>query len=190
MKLKDEGKKRAIDEKTLDIVFDKGIAGIKMAVLAKDVGISPSTLYVYYKNKEDLIVSLFTTIIKEQMTISKNENQLDLPFKLRLKKMWLQWLHFGVNNYKEMGFIEQVKQSPYYVKIPSKVKEEKTELGVELLEEGKLKGVIKNIENELHVAVISAILSQTVKLILSKELSLNEKNSDKMFSFVWDAIKT
>ena len=56
MKLKDTAKKEAIVAETIDIVFRKGFSGIKMAELARLVGVSPSTLYVYYKSKEDLIV--------------------------------------------------------------------------------------------------------------------------------------
>ena len=63
MKLKDEAKRQAIIEKTVDIVFEKGFAGIKMADLARKVGVSPSTLYVYYKNKERYYRKEFAHVI-------------------------------------------------------------------------------------------------------------------------------
>ena len=65
MKLKDNNKEIAIIEQTLNIVYETGIAGVKMSKLAKQVGISPSTLYVYFETKENLIVSIGLKILKD-----------------------------------------------------------------------------------------------------------------------------
>ena len=190
MKLKDESKKQAILEKTIDIVFEKGFAGVKMAELARMVGISPSTLYVYYKNKEDLIISISTELIKNVSQSSNKVVKDDLPYKLTLKAVWLYWLNFGVNNSKEMSFLQQLKQSPYYKLIPREIKDEKAKLINDLLELGKKEGLIKKVNNEVLSAVIGSIMGETVKLILTKNIKLNEKDNDLMFSFVWDAIKS
>ncbi|MDY8136028.1 TetR/AcrR family transcriptional regulator [Aquimarina sp. 2201CG5-10] len=190
MRVKDETKRLAIIDHTLAIVFEKGFAGIKMADLAKRIGISVSTLYVYYKNKEDLIVSIATELIEQGSKRSSKSITNDLPFKLKLKTMWLYWIDFSVNHNKEMSFIMQVKQSPYYDKVPEGVKETKNRLGKELLELGKSEGLIKNINNEILESIIGAVLFETVNLILNKKLELNQKDTDLMFSFVWDAIKS
>lgn len=190
MKLKDESKKIAINQKTLDIVFEKGIAGIKMADLARNVGVSPSTLYVYYTSKEDLVISLFTELMEEQTSANRSQLALDLPYKLKLKKVWLHWLNFSINNFKEMNFIKQVKQSPYYDKVPSKVKEEKLGLSTELFNLGKEQEILKRIDNSILEGIVGALLMQTTTLILNKDLDLNEENTDMMFSLLWDAIKS
>jgi len=190
MKLKDESKKIAINQKTLDLVFEKGIAGIKMADLARKVGISPSTLYVYYKSKEDLIVSLFAELMQEQTIANRSQLALDLPYKLKLKKVWLHWLNFSINNFKEMNFIEQVKHSPYYDKVPTQIKEDKLGLRTELFNSGKEQQILKNIDNLILEGIAWATLVQTTTLILNKELDLNEKNTEMMFGLLWDAIKS
>lgn len=190
MKLKDESKKQAILEKTIDIVFEKGFAGVKMAELARMVGISPSTLYVYYKNKEDLIISISTELIKNVSQSSNKEVKEGLPYKLTLQAVWLYWLNFGVNHSKEMSFLHQLKQSPYYKLIPREIKDEKAKLINDLLELGKKEGLIKKVDNEILSAVIGSIMGETVKLILTKNIKLNKNDNDLMFSFVWDAIKS
>ncbi|MEM9824797.1 MAG: TetR/AcrR family transcriptional regulator [Bacteroidota bacterium] len=51
MKPKDPVKERKIMEVTLDIVHQKGLMGVKMSEVAREVKISHSNLYIYFKNK-------------------------------------------------------------------------------------------------------------------------------------------
>lgn len=190
MKLKDASKKAAIKAKTIDIVYDKGFAGIKMANLAEMVGVSPSTLYVYYKNKEDLIVSVATDLIHSISQESNNEVKESLPFKLKLKTVWFYWLNFSVNKSREMSFLQQLKQSPYYQLVPAETKDAKMHLANSLLDLGKKEGLIKDVDNEVLGAVIGSLLSETSKLILNKKLALKKNDNDLMFSILWDAIKS
>lgn len=189
MKLKDGAKKEAIVEKTLDIVYQKGFSGVKMAELARLVGISPSTLYVYYKSKEDLIVSICSELINKGSENSEREIQKDLPYKLKLKTLWLFWVSFSINNAKEMSFLMQVKQSPYYDKLSDAVKENKYKLGFELIDLGKKEALIKNLDSEIIAAIMTAILSETVKLIINKTIKFDEEDLNMMFLTFWDAIK-
>lgn len=190
MKLKDESKRLAIVSKTVDIVFDKGFAGVKMAELARKVGVSPSTLYVYFKNKEDLIVSIAAELIKNASNNSNKEIKEELPFKLKLKGVWLYWLNFSISNSKEMSFLQQVKQSPYYNLVPDEIKDEKALMANSLLDLGKREGLIKKVDNEVLMAIIGSMLAETSKLILTDREKMTNSFTDLMFSFVWDAIKS
>lgn len=190
MRIKDDIKRSSIIHQTLDIVYKDGLSGIKMADLAKRVGVSPSTLYVYFKNKQDLIVTITSELIEQEAINSAKEITDDLPYKLKLKTLWLFWLNFGVNHSKEMSFLNQVKQSPYYGLVPELVKESKMKLGLELIELGKKEGLLKNINNEIIVSVFEAMLKETVSLVMNKEFILDQRNIDLMFSLVWDAIKS
>lgn len=190
MRVKDATKQLAIMENTLDVVFEKGFAGLKMADLAKRLGLSVSTLYVYYRNKEDLMVSIAVDLIARETLRSEKEISENLPYKLKLKTLWVFWINFSINHRKEISFLEQLKKSPYYDKIPVSVKENKSKLAMQLIDLGKKEGLLKNIDNNIHFAVIGAIMGETVKLIMDKKLDMNKKNIDLMFSTVWDAIKS
>tara|TARA_B110000003_G_C16625400_1_gene524707 strand:+ start:946 stop:1518 length:573 start_codon:yes stop_codon:yes gene_type:complete len=189
VKFKDESKRLLIIDKTLDLVLLEGVAGLKMAKLAKEVGISPSTLYVYYKNKDALIISIFTDIIKEQTKISKKQLNTDLAYKIKLKTIWRQWLKFSVTNFKEMNFMEQVKQSPYLEKIPTQIITEKQGLSDTLFKVGKEQELLKNIDDEILTSIIGSMLKVSSELIIKNKISLNKKDTDMMFAFLWDAIK-
>ena len=161
-----------------------------MVSIAGMVGISVSTLYVYYKSKEELITSLYLDIFTKRIEISKKESGTKEPFKIRLKRKWLSSVNFGINNRKELNFIKQIKQSIYYDDILKQIKDEKQHLFDLIFEEGKRNLLIKDVDTKILISVFMASIEQTVALILSKDLPLKSKNTDLMFSFFWDSIKS
>ena len=58
MRVRDPGKEHAIRERALDMIVAHGFDGLSMQKLAKAAGVSPATIYIYFKNRDDLIVSL------------------------------------------------------------------------------------------------------------------------------------
>ncbi|HOZ87501.1 MAG TPA: helix-turn-helix domain-containing protein, partial [Bacteroidia bacterium] len=59
MRIRDENKEAAIRKKAIEMIVNEGFDGLSMAKLAKAAGVSPATIYIYYKNREDLLHQLF-----------------------------------------------------------------------------------------------------------------------------------
>ena len=188
MRVKDEMKRKAIRKGALEIVRVKGIVGIKMAELARKVDVSPSTLYVYHKSKEELLITLYLEIFNERLNLSKSTINEELPIKLKLKKKWLSSVKFNLTNSDEVTFIEQMKQSPYYNKIYNEIKQDKPILFDNLLKDGQRQEIIKNIDCKILMAVFISSVKHTAQLVKRKEISLNS-DADLMFSLLWDAIR-
>ncbi|MHA7944184.1 TetR/AcrR family transcriptional regulator [Formosa sp. 3Alg 14/1] len=189
MKQKDELKREAIINETIAIVYDKGFTAVKMARIAKKVDISPSTLYVYFKSKDDLIQTIATDLLKKLTDIGQDQLKSELPYKLKFKAIWIFYINFGINNRKEVSFIHQVKQSPYFEMIPKEIRQLKSTFIFDLLDEGKRQGLIKNLDNTILSVLLEAFMNETVKLIDTKTLELNEADTNTMFALAWDAIK-
>ena len=62
MRTKDEQKKEALLNATVKLVNEIGFASASVSKIAKEAGVSPSTLYVFFKNKEDLLLSTYIDI--------------------------------------------------------------------------------------------------------------------------------
>lgn len=58
MKKKDDSKIVKIQEATAQIILTEGIAKVSTVKVAKLVGIAQSNVYLYFKNKNDLLLSL------------------------------------------------------------------------------------------------------------------------------------
>ena len=51
MRTRDEKKEHAIRRRALEIIVERGFDGFSMQKLAKAAGVSPATLYIYFKDR-------------------------------------------------------------------------------------------------------------------------------------------
>ena len=54
MRTRDENKQDLIREKGLEMIVKEGFDGFSMQKLAKAAAVSPATLYIYFKNREEI----------------------------------------------------------------------------------------------------------------------------------------
>lgn len=59
MRPKNLEKEASIRAKALVIISEEGLENLSMQKLAKAAGVSPRTIYIKYKDKEDFLVRLF-----------------------------------------------------------------------------------------------------------------------------------
>ena len=59
MRYKDEHKKEAIYEATILLLNKEGFSSTSMSKIAKHAGVSASTIYIYFKNKDDMLKKLY-----------------------------------------------------------------------------------------------------------------------------------
>lgn len=189
VKLKDYNKEIAIIDHTLDIVFETGIAGVKMSKLAKRVGISPSTLYVYFETKEDLINSIGLKIISEIDESLETALSAADTFEQKFRAKWFNMLQFHLNHEKELNFIEQWRQSPFFSENSKKIFNSKGNSKSMLFQSGRDQNLIKNLDDHIIHAILSGMAKQFVGLIKMGALTLDQTSMDLTFSIVWDAVK-
>jgi TetR/AcrR family transcriptional repressor of multidrug resistance operon len=88
MRIRDENKEVTIREKAMEMIVKEGFDGLSMHKLAKAAGVSPATIYIYYKNREDLLQMLFKEAQKAFAdTALKNFD----PNASLEDGLWLQW---------------------------------------------------------------------------------------------------
>ncbi len=121
MRMRDEKKEERVRQKALELIVKEGFDGFSMNKLAKAAGVSPGTLYIYYKDKEDLILCLGQEIGKKmtEATFKGFDKEMDLETGL-----WIQWKNraeFYLNQPLEMEFYDQLKVSPFKDKMDNSV---------------------------------------------------------------------
>ena len=73
MRIKDINKQEAIISATVELVNEIGFVSSSVSKIAKKANVSPATIYIYYKNKEDLLISTYVEIKKKMsLAIFKN----------------------------------------------------------------------------------------------------------------------
>ncbi len=68
---KEEAQKRILEVATR-VILEKGFPNVKMDDIAKEAGISRPTLYLYYKNKEDLLLAVVTSLINDDIFLFRD----------------------------------------------------------------------------------------------------------------------
>ncbi len=112
MRIRDEHKEFAIRERAMEMIVAQGFDGLSMQKLAKMANVSPATIYIYYKNREDLLNSLYNTVNETFAQVAlKNFN----PKASLEDGLWLQWknrMKFIMEFPTYYQFFEQFRNSP------------------------------------------------------------------------------
>ncbi|HZX74142.1 MAG TPA: TetR/AcrR family transcriptional regulator [Cyclobacteriaceae bacterium] len=112
MRTKDESKEQAIREKAIEMIVKDGFEGLSMQKLAKEANVSPATIYLYFKNKEDMLNQLYMGI--EQ--IFSDEILRDFNPEMSLEEgLWIQWKNRFAYSRRypyNFTFMEQFRSSP------------------------------------------------------------------------------
>ncbi|WP_018626892.1 TetR/AcrR family transcriptional regulator [Niabella aurantiaca] len=112
MRPRDDAKEARIRQKAIELIVKLGFDGFSMQKLARAAGLSPSTLYVYFKNREDLLLKLYAGVQEKFERDALTGFSETLPFE---EGLWLQWKNRFKNickNPLEYRFFEQFRNSP------------------------------------------------------------------------------
>lgn len=112
MRTRDENKEAAIREKAMEMIVEEGFDGLSMQKLAKAAGVSPATIYIYYRNREDLLNSLYNEVNNTfaEVALKKFNPELSLE-----EGLWVQWknrMKFIMEYPVYFKFFEQFRNSP------------------------------------------------------------------------------
>lgn len=68
-----DDKRQRILEAAVKVFAKKGYHGAKVAEIAKKAGVADGTIYLYFRNKEDILVSLFDEVMEEHIAQARAE---------------------------------------------------------------------------------------------------------------------
>ncbi len=189
VRYKDEHKKESIIKATIKLVNDIGFVSSSVSKIAKEASVSPATIYIYYKNKDDLLVSTYIEIKKKiGMALLKDFDDT-LPLRDILLRSWKNGFFYIAENPGLFQFTEQFSYSPYGEMVDKKDVEKYFEPIVKVLQTGVEQKIIKNVNFDILTTFIFfpvMILSNTR---LCSNFEINEDNIETAFSLAWDAIK-
>jgi TetR/AcrR family transcriptional regulator, multidrug resistance operon repressor len=112
MRTRDINKERAIRDHALKMIVKSGFDGLSMQKLAKAADVSPATIYIYFKDREDLILQLFTEASKKMTEATLKDFDPLMSFSEGLKVQWMNRARYCMANPDEMHFLEQIRHSP------------------------------------------------------------------------------
>ncbi len=189
MRVRDESKTASIFKATLHLVKDRGLAGITMSDISKAAAIATGTLYIYFKNKEELIKALFVEC--RQASAQHYFEGLDEKgtFEGRMKKVFVNIINYKLAYYEVSAFLEQSYHSPFVCVTDLKKKQKALQPLLDLIAEGIEKAKIREADIELNVSYMFGIIHEMVKKTYFSNKKLPPETIDSLYNMFWKGIK-
>jgi TetR/AcrR family transcriptional regulator, multidrug resistance operon repressor len=113
MRPKNLEKEEAIRSTALQIIAEEGLENLSMQKLAKAANISPRTIYIKYKDKEDFLIKLFIEEVLGAYEKAVLENfHADMDFATGVKKLWGNSFRYLTKNKPHFALLQNGKTSP------------------------------------------------------------------------------
>ncbi len=176
-------------EATIKLVNEIGFASSSVSKIAKEAGISPATIYVYYKNKEDLLVSTYIEI-KRNMGKAVQEGFDDsLPIRDIIRNVWFNIFNYVSDHPAYFQYAEQYSNSPYSSLVDKQEIEKYFTPLVNVIIKGIEQKIIKNVNFDILTAFIFYPIMALSNPRICRNFELSHENIETAFTLAWDAIK-
>ena len=189
MRTKDDDKQAALFEATVKLVNEIGFAASSVAKIAREAKVSSATLYVYHKNKEDLLVSTYLAI-KRKVSKALLENfNAERPIREILEKVWVDMFRFATNHTDYFHFAEQFSNSPYADLVDRNEVEKYFDPLIRVLQ----KGIEQKIIKDVHFDILKAFMFYPIVMLsnarMCRDFEICAENIETAFGLAWDAIR-
>lgn len=189
MRQKDDKKIEQVYNAVLLLVEQKGLAGITMCDISKAAGIATGTLYIYFKNKEELLNELFAECRKESACYYFKDFKESDDFKDAFYNIFKNIVDYKVTHFEEFVFMEQCYHSPFINDEKRTVSTNALQPLYLLLEKGKEQRFIKNLDNNLFIWFIIGSINEFIKGSRYQNEPITADNITLLFNMCWQGIK-
>ena len=166
MRPKNLEKEAAIRTTALRIIAEEGLENLTMQKLAKEAQISPRTIYIKYKDKDDLLIKLFIDEVLgvyEQAVLENFSESMEL--EAGVKRVWLNAFHYFIRHKPAFVLMQYGKSSPLLNKAFQERDIRQGQFFAPIhrfLAQQVLLGVIRDFPFEVHRALLFAPLLDLV----------------------------
>lgn len=191
MRPRDEAKEILILNTALRLITQTGLAGLKMADLAREAGVATGTVYIYFTDKPALIARLYTYLLRHSLSdLTVGIVDTD-PVRVQILKMARNYLNENTEHPEYNAFFEQYFRSPFYEETELSQAEERSMLQpiYDIVRRGQTETIIKDANPDLLVTLVCGMLNELAKQVLYTKQPISEADWTTAFSVLWDGIK-
>ena len=114
MRTRDENKIDALLQHALTTIVNDGFDGLSMQKLAKSAGVSPATIYIYFKDRDDLLQQLYMRECDKYFADIMNGFDPEMDFATGLTIQWKNRARYHLGHPDETHFMEHFKFTPLH----------------------------------------------------------------------------
>ncbi|MBP2033456.1 AcrR family transcriptional regulator [Clostridium algifaecis] len=182
-------KKTLILKSALKLITENGFHGTPVSMIAKDSGVAAGTIYLHFKNKEDIFDELYIYVKADYNDAIVNGMYEGISVEDEYHLKWTNMVNYLINNPAEAKYIDQYLTSPSADKDLIKDKLEKCAGLKNLYERAITSSLIKDISYETVITAMLGTVNQIFRMHNSNILNIDEKVIEEVFHLFWTGIK-
>ncbi|MEA4924045.1 MAG: TetR/AcrR family transcriptional regulator [Syntrophomonadaceae bacterium] len=159
MRRKDDRKQQNIKQAVIKLILAEGFQGASISKIAKEAGVSPATVYIYYDNKDAMLLDIYREYYDEVDNYLGRQVKQEMTGEQFIESLIRAYYQYIMEYDEIFYFVEQFSSCPA-LNCRCKTKQDSSRLS-HMLEDFKRQQVIKNVDN----ASINAIMFDPVKSI-------------------------
>ena len=167
-----------------------GFVNISMSKIAKAAGISTSTLYIYYANKETMFEEIYKDCKREMLQAVNQGLTLDNSVKTAVQRFCQNVVDFMDNNLAIALFLEQATNAPVLrLHLDEQEQWELSKPVYEIFQQGIEEGVLKQVDPNILIGFCMYPIMAFYKETLQNDNLKQQLTYAEIFTMCWDAIK-
>lgn len=175
MKIKTTEQYNRIIQGATAILLTEGLAAFSTTKVAKHIQMAQSNIYVYFKNKDDLLVSVFRYHQKKYIQFLVDRIDLSLPPTDALRNLVSTLDEFHRTNKESLDVIWSIRQSTTLRQLIPKVSDDQIFIAIfQWLKDWQHQGTVRQLPLMYLTNLVFSAIIDYFQLIDSKEMSPNE----------------
>lgn len=168
MRPRDSQKEESICAMAVQIAVRDGLDGLTMNKLAKAAGVSPATIYIYFKDRDDMLlqVSLREELRMFEETLKDFDPKMD--FETGLRQQWKNRANYFMKDAYRLRFMEQIKNTRFHEEVRKCGQSHTSVLG-EFVKNAIANKELRPLTLEVYWALAYAPLYQLIKFHVNKK---------------------
>ena len=186
---KSQQKRDALVKATIRLVNNNGFHATPMSKIAKMAEVSPGTIYLYFKNKQDLVNQVYIEVKAAFSEFAFKDYKEDFSVEEGFKNIWKNIAEFKLKEIEEAMFLSQCDNTPI-IDEPSRQEGLKhLQPLLDLLERGQKEGIIKPVSPYMLYAFSIYPIAFFMNMQEREIFKLSKQNIDGAYKMAWNSIK-
>ncbi|MCT4631543.1 MAG: TetR/AcrR family transcriptional regulator [Firmicutes bacterium] len=187
MRRKDEQKSQNIKNSVIKLTKDYGFQGISMSKIAKDCGVSSSTIYTYYENKSEMIHSIYHELREKRHNNIYNSINENMNAEETLRAIFIDFYNYLIENEDEYYYIRQFASCQcLHEEMRGKLYNTTID---DILSRFVKTGEIVDVDTTIIHAMLAPPIERIAENYFVDKKKLSDEEIHKTFDLIWKGIR-
>ena len=182
-------KRQQIIDTTIQLVAEMGLYATSMGLIVKESNVAAGTIYHYFKNKEDLIKTVYSELREEMGKAFIQNIDNALPYKEKFFLIWKNLFYYFKDNPQKFQFIEHYASSPLEKNEVKDINQRHYQPAINFIQKGIEMGYLRTLPESFIIQLIFAHVSVVVRMILFDETDISVTTLQLLIQSCWDSVR-